>query len=100
MVNEGDVRREGGAGEVIVLATRETAGGFREPVGTTLQLDGRSLAAPIPDDIAAIRRADAGLGMAWRLFLRETFQTAFAAGYVIVDCVELPGVGWHYLLKR
>ena len=72
--------------------------GFRAPPDSHLALTGARLAVPIPDDISAIRRIDGALGMAWRLFLRETLETAFAAGYVTTGCVQLPGAGWHYLL--
>ena len=65
-----------------------------------LRLDGAPLAVPIADDIGAIRRADAELGMVWRLFMRRTLEAAFAAGYVLVDCVFLPTAGWHYVLEK
>ena len=54
----------------------------------------------MPDDITAMRRTDQALGLAWRFYLRETLQKAFAAGYVMVDCVQLSGQGWHYLLDN
>lgn len=82
-----------------ILATHQTATGFQAPVEQDLRLDGAPLLAPIPDDIAAIRRADAGLGLAWRLFMRETLTRAFAAGYVLQDCLFVAGAGWHYRLE-
>jgi predicted GNAT superfamily acetyltransferase len=69
------------------------------PEEQALRLDGAPLLAPIPDDIAALRRADAGLGLAWRLAMRETLTAAFAAGYRMVDCVLVAEHGWHYLLE-
>ncbi|MCS6827558.1 MAG: hypothetical protein NZ553_13165 [Caldilinea sp.] len=85
--------------ETYVIPT--TAGGthFRAPVEMELPLDGRPLALPIPDDIAAIRRLDPALGMAWRMAMRSYLEQAFAAGYVMTDCLHLPNTGWHYLLE-
>ena len=82
-----------------VLPTRATAAGFRAPVDTELRLEGTLLAVPIPDDIGAIRRADRELGMAWRLFMRRALESAFAAGYTMVDCIQLEEAGWHYVLS-
>ncbi|CAN5648336.1 GNAT family N-acetyltransferase [soil metagenome] len=76
------------------------SGDFRQPHAIDLRLDGAPLAIPLPDDISAMRRADQALGLTWRFYLRETLQKAFAAGYVMVDCIELLGQGWHYLLDN
>lgn len=82
------------------LPTIASGEGFRAPVDAEPVMDGRPLAVPIPDDIAAIRRTDAGLGMAWRLAMRHYLEQAFAAGYVMTDCVLIDGAGWHYLLTN
>ena len=37
--------------------------------------------------------------MAWRLALRHQLEHAFAAGYVMVDCLQLADGQWHYLLE-
>ena len=81
------------------MPTVASGSNFRAPADGELSLDGRPLALPIPDDIAAIRRSDAALGMAWRLFMRHHLEQAFAAGYVITDCLNLAGE-WHYLLEQ
>ena len=81
-----------------ILPTRSTTAGLSAPGDTQPALDGAPLAVPIPDDIGAIRTADPALGMAWRLYMRATLETTFAAGYVIVECVNIPDAGWHYLL--
>ena len=86
---------KGNLGQVLSTAA---AGDFRQPVEQTLMLDGAPLAVPIPDDIAAIRRADSELGLAWRLYVRDVLGKAFAADYKIVDCIHLAGQGWHYIL--
>ncbi len=82
-----------------ILPTSAAGITFRAPVDQEFVLDGRHVAVPIPDDIATMRRADHELGMAWRLFMRHTLESAFAAGYIMVDCIHLPGAGWHYLLE-
>jgi len=95
---EGRGAEESRPPDLFVASTVASGAGFRAPADTDLPLDGRPLAVPIPDDIAAIRRSDAGLGMAWRLSMRHCLIDAFAAGYVITDC--LPAAGeWHYLLE-
>ena len=81
-----------------ILPTEASGARFRAPVKGDLPLDGRPIAAPIPDDIAAIRRTDAGLGLAWRLAMRQQLEQAFAAGYVMTDCLHIAGAGWCYLL--
>jgi predicted GNAT superfamily acetyltransferase len=83
-----------------VLSTVASGPNFQAPVDAEARFDGRPLAVPIPDDIAAIRRSDAGLGMAWRRAMRHHLEQAFAAGYVMTDCVYIDGVGWHYLLTH
>ena len=65
-----------------------------------LRFESNLLAVPIPDDIGALRREDRGLGLAWRLFMRHALETAFEAGYLMVDCVHLDEIGWHYVLTR
>lgn len=82
-----------------ILPTVTAPAGYRAPAATPSSLDGAPLAIPIPDDIGAIRVADAALGMEWRLFMREILETAFAAGYAITECVHIPDAGWHYLLN-
>lgn len=81
-----------------VLPFTRRADGFQAPLETTPPLDDAPLAVPIPDDIAAIRAADSSLSLAWRFYLREIFEEAFAAGYTMVDCTSLDGRGWFYVL--
>lgn len=84
---------------VQVLPT-EPAGEFRQPVSPVARFDGRPIALPIPADIGAIRRADAALSLAWRLFMRDVLERAFAEGYRMVDCAQLEPHGWHYILEQ
>jgi predicted GNAT superfamily acetyltransferase len=82
-----------------VLSTRPVTFGSSicAPISTFLSLDGRPLAVPLPESVAALRNIP-GLLMEWRLFLREAMEQGFGAGYKVVDCVQLPEGGWHYLL--
>lgn len=81
-----------------VLPTTQTASGLPQPRATKLQLDGTTIALPLPDDVAAIRRQDRALLLEWRLFVRAALEQAFASGYALVDCVQLPPHGWRYIL--
>ncbi len=83
-----------------VLPTVASGAAFRAPVDMEPILDGRPIAVPIPDDIVAIRRVDAGLGMAWRLSMRHSLEQAFAANYMMTDCLRIDNAGWHYLLEH
>ncbi len=85
-------------GELQILPTRPTNSGFQQPIEVDLRLDGGPLAVPLPDDISAIRQQDRQLGLAWRFYLRSIFETAFASGYNLVNCIHLPDQGWHYIL--
>ncbi len=76
------------------------AGDNRAPSEEPLLLDGTPLALPIPEDIAALRRADRALALAWRHTLRAQMEAAFAAGYTVVDCLHLAGQDWCYVLTR
>ena len=71
---------------------------FRVPVEAIVPMTGDPIAVPVPDDIGAIRRTDPELGKVWRHYMRDIFEAAFGAGYVMVDCIYLPDQGWHYIL--
>lgn len=71
---------------------------FLCPVAPPEALDAQTIAVPVPEDIAAIRRSDPALGHDWRMYMREVLERAFAAGYVMVDCVKLQESAWHYIL--
>jgi hypothetical protein len=34
------------------------------------------------------------------MYMRAVLEAAFAAGYLMVDCVKLPEQGWHYILHK
>lgn len=83
-----------------ILPSHTNAAGFATPGDPSFAGDGRPLAVPIPDDIAAIRRSDNKLSLEWRIFVRTALEQAFDAGYTLVDCIRLPDRGWHYVLVR
>lgn len=45
------------------------------------------LLAEIPSDFTALKTADFALARDWRYFVREVFETTFAAGYLVTDFV-------------
>lgn len=87
-----------------IVPTTTSGRGLPAPVDTPLVLDGRPLAIPLPDDIAALRGQDYELALAWRFALREMLEAAFGAGYTMVDCVNLrpnhSHPDWRYILVR
>lgn len=99
-VDSGRRRVDWNLAEVYILPSVTRDDGLDAPVEVDPSLDGAPLAVPIPDNIATIRARDAELSMAWRLYQRTVFEAAFAAGYAMVDCVDIPGCGWHYMLVR
>jgi len=50
-------------------------------------LDGTTLLVEIPTDFQRIRSEDAQLARRWRATTRRLFETAFAAGYTVVDFI-------------
>jgi predicted GNAT superfamily acetyltransferase len=81
-----------------VLSAAIDERGLQVPPTAKFNLDGNPLALPLPDDIYAIRHADSGLGLEWRLWMRSVLQLAFALGYLIVDCGRHEDGQWRYLL--
>ena len=83
-----------------VLPVAPPVDGLPAPVDHEFPADGAPLAIPIPADIAAVRARNTELLRAWRFYLRTMLEAAFTAGYTMVDCVQLPESGWHYILVR
>jgi predicted GNAT superfamily acetyltransferase len=81
-----------------VLHAERNATGLLAPPASLPAMDGSPLALPLPEDIYAIRNADRPLGLAWRLWMREALLGAFAAGYLLVDCLRDDDGTWRYLL--
>ena len=74
------------------------SGDFRRPIGEPAHWDGRPVAVPLPEDIAAIRREDRSLALEWRHFVRARLEEGFQAGYSVVDCMHEAGRDWAYVL--
>ncbi|MEM7533239.1 MAG: hypothetical protein AAF639_13745 [Chloroflexota bacterium] len=90
---------------ITMLPVKTSSTNLQQPVEAALSqhLNGAPIAMPIPDDIAAIRRTDNQLGLAWRMYVREVIESAFAAGYAVMDCQQLENNGrptWHYILAQ
>lgn len=83
-----------------ILPCRRREDGHRHPETVEPVVDGRPIAMPVPDDIGGIRAIDSTLSLTWRLYVRTVLEKAFAAGYSMVDCVQIPDRGWHYILVR
>ena len=83
-----------------VLRAGMDARGLPTPPAETPKPAGQPLAVPLPDDIFAIRSADRLLDLAWRMWMRDALQPAFALGYVIVDCARHEDGQWRYLLTQ
>ncbi len=64
-----------------VNATVRTSGGLLTPGVLSLELEADAIEVEIPADYQAIKAADAGLAMEWRMVMRTVFETCFAAGY-------------------
>ncbi len=85
-------------GDAEVLSGAWNHRGFLTPPSLLPKLNGAPLAIPVPEDIYTIRAADYDLGSAWRLWMRDALQSAFAAGYLLADCVRHADGQWRYLL--
>jgi predicted GNAT superfamily acetyltransferase len=67
------------------VATGRTPGGFLTPRSLNLGAGSPILQVEIPANHQAIRAADPGLALEWRLALRQVFEAYFATGYTVVD---------------
>lgn len=68
--------------------TGRSAEGLLKPGEPMLCFDLEFLKVEIPVDYQAIKSADPGLAMEWRMVTREIFDASFSAGYVVVDFVS------------
>ena len=86
---------------------KQRGGDLPRPPDEVLPLEGDRVLIEIPAHFQAVKSTDVGLARAWRLHTRELFETAFAAGYVVVDLVVVGGSHVlfeegqsYYLLKK
>lgn len=88
------------AGAEIINPTTADSRGYALPEGQ--HSSGQANAEPIkysqplllveiPADFMALKAADPGLGLEWRLHTRALFESLFAQGYLVVDFVRLQG---------
>jgi predicted GNAT superfamily acetyltransferase len=61
--------------------------------------DGAPVAVPLPEQLALLRTHDKQRLLEWRMMQRELFESAFYAGYQVVDCVAIAHRGWHYVMQ-
>ena len=84
-----------------VNATSRTAEGLLVPGSLILDADAPMLQIEIPGDYQAIKVADPGLALAWRLATRQLFEAYFQAGYTVVDFQSRPAaedrLGYYFL---
>lgn len=66
-------------------AVGRTAAGLLTPGSLDLAVDAPQVGIEIPADYQAIRSADPGLALAWRLVTRQLLDAYFAAGYGVED---------------
>lgn len=77
------------AGEdAIPIFQVEGEGALRQIIRSDLALEGGTLFLETPADIHALKAADMGLAMDWRLKVREAFETYFERGYIATDFVS------------
>lgn len=84
------------AGASIINPSQTNTAGLPVPPKDTAGLaetrgEPRLLLVEIPADWSALRAADLGLALEWRLHSRAIFEQLFAAGYLITDFIQLPG---------
>jgi predicted GNAT superfamily acetyltransferase len=70
---------------LIVNATGHTRNGLMTPGLLALDADQPTIQVETPADYQAIRAADPGLALEWRLAMRQVFEAYLAAGYTVVD---------------
>jgi predicted GNAT superfamily acetyltransferase len=82
--------RGGGRGKLPPAAhvPRKTPAGLLAPGPLTLDADAPYVQVEVPANYQAIKAADPGLALEWRLATREMFEAYFAAGYTAVDFVS------------
>lgn len=71
-----------------------TPGGLLMPGSLALETGAPVVQVEIPTDFQAIKAADPGLALEWRLAMRQVFETYFATGYTVVDFLSrVTGLG-------
>lgn len=94
--------KESNAAAPTKLPSRITVAGFNVPLEADKIVNDAianqdPIAVPLPNDIVAIRNTDRELALTWRLYVRETLQSAFAKGYTMVDCINIEAEHYYIL---
>jgi predicted GNAT superfamily acetyltransferase len=71
--------------------------GLVQPPEHFSPLEGKLALAEVPSDFNALKNADFSLARDWRFFLREVFETSFAAGYIVTDFIFDQSRGFYVL---
>lgn len=85
------------------LRGEERAAGLLAPGGLHLEAGEARVAVEIPANYQAVKTADPGLALAWRLAARQALEACFAAGYQVIDMLwsrSAPGGRACYILQR
>jgi predicted GNAT superfamily acetyltransferase len=83
----------------IPLLNQPASGDPPRPSRTTLPLEGDQVLIQIPARFQALKAADMELARAWRAHTRNLFESAFAAGYAVVDLL-FEAEQSYYLLQK
>jgi predicted GNAT superfamily acetyltransferase len=76
-----------------VNATTRSAEGLLAPGALILDVDASLIQVEIPGDYQAVKAADPGLALAWRLAARQVFEVYLRAGYTVVDFLSRKKAG-------
>jgi predicted GNAT superfamily acetyltransferase len=68
-----------------VNITRYTSSGLLAPGSPILDADAPAIQVDIPPDYQAVKAADPGLALEWRLAIRQILEHYFDAGYIATD---------------
>jgi len=82
---------------VTLLAARADRGPFPFPPEETPPLTGSLLLVEIPSDFSILKINDLSLARDWRFYIREIFERAFTAGYLVTDFIHDQGRSYYVL---
>lgn len=71
-----------------------------DPGGADAAIAGKQVLLQIPADVEALKAADMAYARAWRYQLRRLAESAFAAGYQVIDYVRDGDVGLYLLTQE
>jgi len=86
-------------GRGVRILNRFPPGECSEPPRNILPVEGQQVMIQIPAHFQGMRSADIALARAWREQTRTLFETAFAAGYTVIDLLFEEGRSCYLLTK-